>query len=96
MRSIHLFVVMVGIVPALIFATTVLLTGGAPFEPVDRRAVPSLSVPAPPFPAVPDAVTGGQAVVVQQREPDIDRLERMARRGDAEAALLLTILDVSR
>lgn len=95
-RSIHLFVVMVGIVPTLIFAMTVWITGGAPFEPVGRPELPALTAPAALPPAPPMAVTGERAIAAQRHDPDMNRLERLARSGDAEAALLLTILDEPR
>ncbi len=101
MRTLHLFVVLIGAMPALAFGATVWLTDGAPFRPFGRHGVPMAGerngVTAVPRetelgrrPTEPTRDVGAIAAI---SDPEWDRLNRLARDGDRGAALLLTILE---
>lgn len=96
MRSIQLFVIMVGIVPLLVFSLTLWLSDGAPFDPMGRPGNPAIAAPAAESDTPLPLESGGRNLAAQPRDAEIGRLQQLAREGDAEAALLLAILDGSR
>jgi hypothetical protein len=104
MRSLDLFVGLVGTLPAITFAGTLWLNDGAPFEPFETRTTASVygAGRAPMVvdgPSLPVAPAAGVLVAVppdEMGDAGLDRLYRLARAGDREAVLLLAIIDGGR
>lgn len=94
MRTQHLFVITIGLLPLAVFALTTWLTNGAPFRPVDHQESHINGIGR----VLPTATRAGPVthpVWMTQSGADTEReyLYRMARNGDRGAALLLTVLD---
>lgn len=99
MRSVYLFVALVGVMPLMAFASTVWLTDGAPFAPFGSHDAArgetargsGRSSADPALKTLPSYVEGN--AIAGHNDSGLSRLRRLARAGDAEAALLLAILE---
>lgn len=107
MRGLHLFALVIGVLPVSAFGTTVWLTSGAPFEPFDSKAgsqpeaLTERGHDGAKLPVNMPGIGAGATETshenrAEDTESDRDRLIRLARDGDTAAAILLTILEEPR
>lgn len=102
MRNLGPVALLLGAMPFLAFAIAFWFSDGAPFVPPGDRGNPQAALPAdavrsdPYTKGAPAQRTDRAGDSVRDVDGDWLRLHRLARDGDAEAALLLTILDRPR